>query len=96
MIEGVLCKTQKGWVVKHNRMVHTPVGNHDYKVTLEDSYIDTHPDHHMWLKMFGEQDMQVCFEVETIAIGTDEHDVMDADVAKLKSCVPSYKEYAQD
>ena len=96
MIDGTLHKTEKWWRVKHTKMVHTPIGAHDYKVTLEDAYMDVHPEHFMWLKMFGEEGLKVCFEVETIAAGNNEFDVMDTDVAKLKECHSETKTYSQD
>jgi hypothetical protein len=96
MIDGILNKSEDTWIVKHNKLVHTLVGNHDYRVTLEDSYLDVHPEHIMWLKVFGKEGLKVCFEVETISKGENEFDIMDTDVAKLKACFPDMHEYVQD
>jgi len=96
MIQGILSKSNDNWVVKHSKLVHTLLGTHDYKVTLEDAYLDTHPEHVMWLKVFGKEGMNVCFEIETIAKGENEWDIVDIDVAKLKACFPDTHEYVQD
>jgi hypothetical protein len=56
----------------------------------------THPEHKLWIKMFGKDGLDVCFKVETIADGTSEFDIMDVDVAKLTSCSPDIRTYTQD
>lgn len=83
MTQGQLRKTETGWVVEYDQIVYTPIGDHDYKVTRRGATIPTHPTHTLWLKMFGKDGMGVEFEVNTIAEGTSEFDVMDIDVAKL-------------
>lgn len=96
MQEGTLHKTEAGWVVKYDQVIYTPVGNHDYKVTRKSAHISIHPEHTMWLKMFAEENLPVCFEIETVANGTSEFDVMDTDIARLKACGPDTHEYTQD
>lgn len=97
MQDGTLHKTEKGWIVRYDQQVHTKLEDTDeYKISLREAELPTHPDHNMWLKMFGEDGMKVCYEVTTIAIGESETDVMDADVAVLKSCFPDTREYVQD
>ena len=96
MQDGTLHKTEAGWVVKYDQVIYTPVGNHDYKVTRQCTELPIHPEHFMWLKIFGEEGLPVCFEVETIAHGYTEWDIMDMDVARLKACGPDTHEYTQD
>ena len=96
MQDGTLHKTENGWVVAYDQIAYTPVGDHDYKVTRKGTTLPTHPDHNLWLKVFGEEGAPVCFEVDTIAAGTSEWDVMDADVAHLKACGPDTHVYTQD
>ena len=81
MIDGVLKKSQKGWTVQ---------------CESNKKELVTHPEHNMWLKVFAKEDMKVCFEVETIATGANEFDVLDMDVARLKACFPDQRTYSQD
>jgi hypothetical protein len=97
MQDGTLHKTENGWIVRYSQQIHTKTqDNNEYRISLRDAELTTHPEHNMWLKIFGQDGMKVCYEVKTIAIGESELDVMDADVAVLKSCFPDTKEYAQD
>ena len=83
MQQGQLHQKDGKWFVKHDRIVHTPVGTHDYKVHLQDNYLPIHPEHRLWIRMFAEEGREVNFKVETIAEGTSEFDVMDVDVARF-------------
>lgn len=96
MQEGTLHKTETGWIVSYDQIIYTPVGNHDYKVSRQGATLPTHPYHHLWLKIFGEEGMPVCFVVNTIAAGTSEWDVVDTDVAYLTACEPTNRVYTQD
>jgi hypothetical protein len=81
--QGQLHQKNGKWVVKYNQIVHTQVGTHDYRVSLQDAYLPIHPEHKLWVIMFAEEGRIVNFEVQTIAEGTSEFDVMDTDVAKF-------------
>jgi len=96
MQEGTLHKTDSGWIVKYDQIVYTPMGNHDYKVTRRNAELPTHPNHHLWLKIFGEEDLPVCFNVDTIATGQWEDEVIDTDVAVLIACKEFHQQYTQD
>lgn len=82
-MEGTLHYKNNMWIVKSKRIVHKQVGTHDYRVIDTETELPTHPEHNLWLKMFAEESMNVEFEVKTIAQGTSELDIQDADVAWL-------------
>ena len=48
-----------------------------------------HPDHNMWLKMFGEENTEVCFVI-------DDSNTAYYNIAILKACGPDTHEYIQD
>lgn len=83
MKEGKLEKTEIGWVVHYDEVTYTPIGNQDFKVTRKSMTLPTHPDHTLWVKMWGEDDMDVCF-------------VISNNFACLKPCYPDTHEYIQD
>lgn len=89
MQQGQLHQKDGKWVVKYNHIVHTPMGNHDYKVTMQDLHLPIHPEHKLWVMVFAEEGREVDFEVQTIAEGTSEFDVMDVDVAKFVYIKPN-------
>lgn len=87
MQTGILHLTEdQDWIIKYQKTTHTLVGKHDYKVSKTESEIAIHPKHKLWLIVHAKRGAKVCFEVETIAIGQNEFDVLDTDVAVLKQC----------
>jgi hypothetical protein len=87
MQTGILQLTQdRGWIIKYEQMIHTLVGKHDYKVSRKESEIGIHPKHNLWLIVHAKHGANACFEVETIATGSNEFHVLDTDVAVLKQC----------
>jgi hypothetical protein len=70
---GLLFKSENGeWMCKHTR----PINNFDYEVAI----LPLHPDDYALAEL---KSGYVQFEVENIAIGTSEFDVMDCDVARI-------------
>jgi hypothetical protein len=61
------------WVVKYDKVVHTPIGNHDYKVTLQEDHIKIHPEHKLWVMIFAQEGKQVQFEKQSIKQGDEDY-----------------------
>jgi hypothetical protein len=72
---GNLKKTEQGWVIQY-RM--------DFDLIATDGgTIPVHPDHGFWLKMWGEENMEMNFELQD-------------EFAVLKANGPDTHEYTQD
>ena len=54
-----------------------------------ENYYYPHPDHTMWLKIFGKENMEVCFVI-------DDSNTAYYNIAILKACFPDTREYVQD
>lgn len=58
--------------------------NDKWVVVEKDDYWLTHPDHNLWLLIFGVENTKVCFTIDY------------NEYAILKSCYPDTHEYIQD
>lgn len=90
MKEGTLHKTETGWIIRYDQVIHTPVGTHDYKVVIKEVDLEVHSDHNLWLLIFGKDGLPVCFEIESSLEQTAR------DVARLKACYEFTTVYSQD
>lgn len=64
MKHGTLCKINGVWMVEYDKLVHTPLGNHDYKVTRETVTVPTSEQHNLWLIIHGVEGAE--FEIELV------------------------------
>lgn len=73
MITGRFHNLNNEWILKYDRVVHTPIGNHDYMVKLQEDHIKIHPEHKLWVMIFAEEGKQVEFEKQSLKQGDEDY-----------------------